>query len=119
MNNKIEITATCSHVGDIETVGQNGFKRRTFVLKDESGKYPKMLAFTLKKDKCDKIDHRSVGKTVKAVGYIESREWNSKYFTEVTAISVEVVAASKIPPAVVATEVVVTETEEVTGDLPF
>lgn len=117
MNNKIEITATCSHVGEIETIGQNGFKKRTFCLKDESGQYPKILAFTLKKDKVDKIDSRHVGSTVKATGYVESREWNGKYFTEVTAVSVEVVSAAKsapvaaVPPPDLA--------EEVADDIPL
>lgn len=117
MNNKIEITATCSHVGDVENVGQNGFKKRTFVLKDESGQYPKILAFTLKKDKVDKIDRRHVGSTVKAIGYIESREWQGRYFTEVTAVGVEIVSAAKAAPAVPPPAAV--EEAEANEDLPF
>lgn len=117
MNNKIEITATCSHVGDIETIGQNGFKKRTFVLKDESGQFPKIVAFTLKKDKVAKIDRRSVGKTVKAIGYVESREWNGKYFTEVTAVGVEVVSAKAAP--VVAEPPADIYDDTVSDDMPF
>jgi hypothetical protein len=116
MNNKIEITATCSHVGEIETIGQNGFKKRTFVLKDESGQYPKLLALTLKKDKVDKIDRRSVGKTVKVVGYVESREWQGKYFTEVTAIGVDVVSAAKA--STVEDELPISD-DTISDDIPF
>jgi hypothetical protein len=117
MNNKIEITATCSHVGEVETIGQNGFKKRTFVLKDESGQYPKILAFTLKKDKVDKIDRRHVGSTVKAIGYVESREWQGRYFTEVTAVGVEVVSAAKPTPAIPPPAAV--EEAETDEELPF
>jgi hypothetical protein len=116
MNNKIEITATCSHVGEIESIGQNGFKKRTFVLKDKSGQYPKLLALTLKKDKVDKIDRRSVGKTVKVVGYIESREWQGKYYTEVTAIDVEVVSAAKA--STVEDELPIDD-DTISDDIPF
>lgn len=115
MNNKIEITATCSHVGEVETIGKNGFKKRTFVLKDESGKYPKIVAFTLKKDKVDKIDGRHVGSTVKVTGYVESREWNGKYFTEVTAVGVEIISeAQAVPDAAEPTPY-----EEIAEDIPF
>jgi aspartyl/asparaginyl-tRNA synthetase len=116
MNNKIEITATCSHVGEIESIGQNGFKKRTFVLKDKSGQYSKILAFTLKKDKVDKIDRRSVGKTVKVVGYVESREWQGKYYTEVTAIDVEVVSAAKA--STVEDELPISD-DTISDDIPF
>lgn len=118
MNNKIEITATCSHVGEVETIGQNGLKKRTFVLKDESGQYPKILAFTLKKDKVDKIDRRSVGKTIKAVGYVESREWNGRYFTEVTAVSVEVVSATKSTPVAAEPPADISD-DTISDDIPF
>jgi hypothetical protein len=117
MNNKIEITATCSHVGEVETIGQNGFKKRTFTLKDDSGQYPKIVALTLKKDKVNLIDRRHVGSTVKAIGYVESREWNGKFFTEVTAVSVEIVSAAKTDPAIPPPAAV--EEADPYEDLPF
>lgn len=117
MNNKIEITATCSHVGDVESIGQNGFKKRTFVLKDESGQYPKIVAFTLKKEKIDKIDSRHIGSTVKATGYVESHEWNGRFFTEVTAVGVEIVSAAKTAPAIPPPAAV--EEADTDEDLPF
>ena len=92
MNNKIEIEATCSHVGEVETIGSNGFKKRTFVLKDESGQFPKSIAFTLKKDNVIKINSDFVGCLVRASGYVESREWQGRYFTEITAVSVELIS---------------------------
>jgi hypothetical protein len=118
MNNKIEITATCSHVGEVETIGQNGFKKRTFVLKDESGQYSKIVAFTLKKDKVDKINRRHVGSTVKAVGYVESREWQGRYFTEVTAVGVEIVSAAKTTPVVAEPPADISD-DTVSDDIPF
>lgn len=117
MNNKIEITATCSHVGDVESIGQNGFKKRTFALKDESGQYPKLVAFALKKDKVNLIDRRHVGSTVKAIGYVESREWQGRYFTEVTAVGVEIVSAAKTAPAIPPPAAV--EEADTDEDLPF
>lgn len=89
MTNKIEVTAKCLAVGQVQTVGQNGFRKRDLVLHDDSGKYPQLLAFTLKKDNVDRVNSQMVGHTLKVTGYVESREWNGRYFTEVTAVKVE------------------------------
>lgn len=96
MNNKIEITAKCEAVGRIEEIGEKKFKKRIFVLVElkEDQKYPTRIAFTLKKDKVTLIDETAVGKTLNVTGYVESREWNGKYFTDVTAVKVEVATAA-------------------------
>lgn len=97
MNNKLTVTAKCCFVGEIETVGKNGFKKRTFTLKEElpGGQYPTYLAFTLKQKRCDLVSHADEGRTLTVTGFAESRDWTDrktgkvKFFTDITAIKVE------------------------------
>lgn len=119
MNNKIEVEAKCLAVGQVQTVGQNGFRKRDVVLVEqgENQRYPTMVAFTLKQDKVDFVSEKDVGKTLKITGYVESREWNGLYFTEVTAVYVARVGAGKNTPEPAEPDAV--DYGEVSDDMPF
>lgn len=117
MNNKIEVTALCDYVGEVREFS-SGFKKRVFVLKEEheGNKYPTLLAFTLKKDNVDLVKKLDEGKTLKVTGYVESREWEDpktgdvKFFSDVTAVKVEVQGRNVPPPA---------DPNEEIDDMPF
>lgn len=97
MDNKIVIRGKVCHIGEVETVGANGFVKRTFVIKDENemSRFPKILAFTLKKDNCGLIDSSFKGQIVDVTAYVESRDWEDpktgtlKFFTDVTAVGIQ------------------------------
>lgn len=118
MNNKIEVTALCDYVGEVQEFS-SGFKKRVFALKEghEGNKYPTLLAFTLKKDNVDLVKTSDENKVLKVVGYVESRDWvdpktgNVKFFSEVTAVKVEVQGRNVPPPA--------DPNEEFVDDMPF
>lgn len=87
MNNKLEITGTCCHVGEVVTFS-SGFQKRKVVVKDEKT----MIAFDLKKDNVNLITESSLGHTLKATIFVDSREWDGpkgkQFFTDVTAVKV-------------------------------
>lgn len=97
MNNRVEITGECTFVGPVEEVGQNKFKKRTFVLseKADGAMYPTAIAFTLTKERTSLVTERMKGGTLTVTGYVESRGWvdprteKTRYFTEVNAVSVK------------------------------
>jgi hypothetical protein len=101
MNNKLEIEATITHVGEVEEIGAKGFKRRTIVLTEpasDDNKYPTLLALTLKKDNTSLVEPKHQGAKAKVVAYVESRSWDNpktgkrQYFTEATAVKVKILA---------------------------
>jgi hypothetical protein len=118
MNNRIEITANCSFVGKIEEVGAKKFRKRTFVLEEteEGNKYPTRIAFTLKQEKTLLVKSDDVGKKLKVIGYVESREWQGKYYTELTAFNVARVQESEVAPQ---QEEVTSVPFEDMSDIPF
>lgn len=63
---------TIISVGEVQFLGQNGFKKRTFVMQNGSDKYPNKLEFELHKDAADKPP--SLG-PAEVDFYLEGREF--------------------------------------------
>lgn len=102
MNTKIEVTGTCAYVGEVQEFA-GGFKKRTFVLREESqgqdGKtYTHLLACELKREAVNLVNESCRNQQLTVVGFVESRSWKNpqtgelKFFTEVTARKVSLVA---------------------------
>ena len=106
MKTKIEVTAECVFVGEVEELGQKKFQKRTFVLQDkEDGEnYPTTLAFVLIKERTALVQPSMKGKILSVSGYVESRAWENpkngkvQYFTEVKAVSVSVADGKNATP---------------------
>ena len=75
------------------------FQAREFVLKIEDGQYPQFIKFQLVQDRVDIIDPYEVGHQVKVYFDLRGREWNEKYFTNLSAWRVENAAAAAQPQA--------------------
>ena len=103
--------------------GRNGqWKKQDFVIETE-GKYPKKAAFTLFGDKIDMIDRRQPGDMLTVKFEIESREYQGKYYTNLSAFSVTSAQTPSAPEeadplATVEAEPVVAATA-IQSDLPF
>jgi hypothetical protein len=67
------------HVLPAESVGQSGKSKQTFVLETE-GQYPKKIAFDVWENKIE----LSLNEVVTVAVNIESREYNGKYFTNIS-----------------------------------
>lgn len=70
------------------------FKKREFVLTDNSSQYPQHISFQLTQDRCNLIDSFKVGDEIKVHFNLRGREWTSpqgevKYFNTLEAWRIE------------------------------
>ncbi len=70
------------------------FKKRDFVLKDQSSQYPQFISFQLTQDKTNLIDQYAVGSEIKVHFNMRGREWHSpqgetKYFNTLECWRIE------------------------------
>lgn len=84
------------------------FRKREFVITENSSQYPQHLSFQLVQDKCSLLDPYQEGETVKVSFNLRGREWKSpqgemRYFNTLDAWRIERVAeqapAAGAPPA--------------------
>jgi hypothetical protein len=73
----------------------DAFKKREFVVTDNSSNYPQHIQFQLTQERCRLLDDINVGDQVKVSFFIKGREWQGKdgggvkYFTSLDAWRVE------------------------------
>ena len=70
------------------------FRKREFIITDNSSQYPQHISFQLTQDKCELLDKYSVGQTVNVHFNLRGREWTSpksevKYFNTLEAWRLE------------------------------
>ncbi len=83
-----------SIVGDVvHTSSARGYS--TFVVSDKTGEYETVVAFDFKDDRIQSPP--SVGDKVEMSGYVSSREWNGKYFTNVRGSFSKVTSGDNTP----------------------
>ena len=79
----------------------DSFKKREFVVTDNSSQYPQHILFQLTQDRCRLLDGINVGDEVKVSFFIRGREWTGKdgggvkYFTSLDAYRLEKSSAGK------------------------
>jgi single-strand DNA-binding protein len=105
------------------------FRTREFVLLVEQGSYPQYIKFQLVQDRTDIIDDHNEGDQIKVYFDLRGREWNEKYFTNLSAWRIEALEAGSQPGATaddpgVGTSSALADTDSDTraedfGDLPF
>ena len=69
--------------GEIKVIGEavqvtEKFKKRAFVLIDDSSQYPQYINFQLVQDKCELIDGFQVGQCIEVNFNLRGREWTDK-----------------------------------------
>lgn len=100
------------------------FRKREFVLTDNSPSYPQTILFQLTQDRCNLIDHINVGDEITVHFQIRGREWRSpqgeiKWFNSLDVFKVEPLTAqssSEIPEPAFNNETLVPTPDD---DLPF
>jgi hypothetical protein len=120
-----ELTGTLKLKKDEQKVSDT-FKKREFVVTDNSSNYPQHILFQLKQDKCRILDNFNPGDEVKVSFFISGREWNKdgvvKYFTSLDAWRIDGVekgsSSNSQESGSYATEAALPATEE-QDDLPF
>lgn len=120
-----ELTGTLKLKKDEQKVSDT-FKKREFVVTDNSSNYPQHILFQLKQDKCRILDNYNPGDEVKVSFFISGREWNKdgvvKYFTSLDAWRIDGVekgsSSNSQENTSYSTEAALPATEE-QDDLPF
>ncbi len=110
----MEVKGTIVKVMPVEIVENKDktkqWNKGSFVIKEDSGEYPKEIAFDLFGKKCDELHSQlSVGSTVTVSFNLESKEFNGRWFTAANAWKLDIDVPVGQP----------TEAEEDTDDLPF
>ena len=89
----MDITGILKVKNEAQQVSEK-FKKREFVLTDNSSQYPQHVSFQLTQDKCNLIDNYNVGAEIKVHFNLRGREWTSpqgeiKYFNTLEAWRIE------------------------------
>lgn len=91
-----QIKGRVEAVGKTQTFGQRGFKKRSFVIQEDSdSKYPNFVQFNLLKDKTELADSLRPGDYISVTFSVNGRKWDdptkniTKFFVDLVAIKVE------------------------------
>ena len=102
----MEVIGKIKMVGETQTFGSNGFRKREIVVTTEE-QYPQHIMVEFVQDKTDLLNSYQVGQQVKISINLRGREWvnpqgETKYFNSIQGWRVEAVqaegASGNIPP---------------------
>ncbi|MFT5847043.1 MAG: hypothetical protein ACJARX_000325 [Psychroserpens sp.] len=123
----MEVQGKVKMIGETQTFGSNGFRKRELVVTTEE-QYPQHILVEFVQDKTDLLDSYKVGQPVKVNINLRGREWvnpqgETKYFNSVQGWRIEAAQAegSSTPPVAPAEafEPATNLNEEDHDDLPF
>jgi len=126
----MEVQGKIKMVGETQTFGSNGFRKREVVLTTEE-QYPQSIMIEFVQDKCDLLNSYQVGQDVKVSINLRGREWvnpqgETKYFNSIQGWRIENLMATQggapgMPPVapVDAFEPTSNLKEQDHDDLPF
>ena len=89
----MDITGTLKVKSEVQQI-KDTFKKREFVITDNSSQYPQHIMFELTQDKCSLLDNYQVGQDIKVYFNLRGREWTDKegkvkYFNSLQAWKLE------------------------------
>ncbi len=125
----MEVQGKVKMVGETQTFGSNGFRKREIVVTTEE-QYPQHILVEFIQDKCDLLNNFQVGQNVKIGINLRGREWvnpqgETKYFNSIqgwrieTPQSMSAGGGMPTPPPADAFEPATNLKEEDHDDLPF
>ena len=89
----MEVQGKIKMVGETQTFGNNGFRKREVVVTTEE-QYPQPIMVEFVQDKCDLLNNFRVGQSVKISINLRGREWvnpqgETKYFNSIQGWRIE------------------------------
>lgn len=99
----MEIEGKIKSIGETETFGNNGFRKRELVVTTDE-QYPQHILVEFVQDKTDLLDKYSEGQEVKVSINLRGREWvnpqgETKYFNSIQGWRIEGLSQSEgMPP---------------------
>ncbi len=88
-----EISGTVKTVLDEQTF-DSGFRKREFVLTTDAERFPQDLKFECVKDRVDLLSTLKPGDRAKVFFDIRGREWQGRYFVDLSAWKIETQAGT-------------------------
>ena len=84
----MQITGTVKQILPMQSgVGKNGAWKKQEVIIETDGQYPKQICVSMMKDLADRLF--TLGETITCSVNIESREFNGKWYTNVSAWKID------------------------------
>ncbi|MDX1277582.1 DUF3127 domain-containing protein [Oceanihabitans sediminis] len=125
----MEVQGKVKLIGETQTFGSNGFRKRELVVTTEE-QYPQHILVEFVQDKTDLLNNYQVGQSVKVNINLRGREWvnpqgETKYFNSIQGWRIEAVQPAGAPgemppvPPADAFEPATNVKEEDHDDLPF
>lgn len=125
----MEVQGKVKMIGETQTFGSNGFRKREIVVTTEE-QYPQDIMVEFVQDKTDLLNNYKVGQNVKVSINLRGREWTNpqgevKYFNSIQGWRIEALqseaSSSEMPPMPPADafEPVSNINEDEHDDLPF
>ncbi len=94
----MEFEGIITFLGKEEEVGQNGLRKLTFVLEEETDReYKTSMAIDLFNDKIDMIKEYNQGDKIKVWLNFRAREYNGRWFNSIGAWKIEKLGSGGIP----------------------
>jgi hypothetical protein len=117
----MEVTGTIKVIGETQTFGAKGFRKRELVITTDE-QYPQSILVEFVQDKCDLLDKFEVGKNVKIGINLRGREWvnpqgETKYFNSIQGWNINSFITEGDKDKLHAP--LMTEAEKEDNDLPF
>ena len=78
----MEVQGTIIVVGETETIGAKGFKKRLVVVKTDE-QYPQTIPVEFTQDKVALLDNYQIGDIVKIGINLRGTEWKGRYFANI------------------------------------
>lgn len=75
---KVVVSGKVTRIGDTQSHGNNGFRVKQIVVKEDDGKYPQHIGLEFSNDKIDLLSNISVGDEVSVEGFLRGREYDNK-----------------------------------------
>ncbi|NQY30329.1 MAG: DUF3127 domain-containing protein [Flavobacteriaceae bacterium] len=115
----MEVQGKAKEIGETQTFGSNGFRKRELVITTEE-QYPQSILIEFVQDKCDLLNSFQVGQGVKVSINLRGREWvnpqgETKYFNSIQGWRIEGVESEQVQQFQPTTDL----KEQDHDDLPF
>lgn len=95
------VTGQVHLIEQTKSFGQKGFRKRTVVLEQVTGRFTNYLPLEFIADSCDMVDNLNVGDTIKVTYRLTGRKWQRdeqsevKYFLSAEATDYELLKAGE------------------------
>ena len=94
-----KVSGKVHFIDETKTFGQNGFRKRTVVLEQDSGRFTNYIPVEFIQESCDSVDSLKVGDEAEITFELTGRKWQKdaasevKYFLNAQASSFKVVGS--------------------------